>query len=158
MTLRPWTPDDLDGSLALARSNTPDFILPHEVAAYGAWLRRACGPDADPGDACAYFVRDDPAGGLAACGGIAFAAGAPVATLCWGLVRRDLHRKGIGTAMILERLALAWARGVAVVAMDTTPAALGFFLRHGFAEVSRTRDGYGPGLDRIDLELRRSTR
>ncbi len=155
MTLRPWTADDFDACLALARSNTPAFILPHEVAAYGDWLRRACGPDADRGDACAYFVVDDAGGeGLAACGGIAFAEGAPVATLCWGLVRRDLHRRGIGTRLLLERLALARARGVEVVAMDTTPASLGFFLRHGFVEIARTRDGYGPGLDRVDVELR----
>jgi GNAT superfamily N-acetyltransferase len=149
---------DLEGCLAVARSNVPDFILPHEVGEYGAWLLRACGPDADRGDACAYFVCDDPTGGLEACGGIAFAEGAPVATLCWGLVRRDLHRRGIGTRMIGERLALARARGVEVIAMDTLPASVGFFLRHGFVEVSRTQDGYGPGVDRIDLELRWSTR
>lgn len=154
VALRPWTLADLEGCLALARSNVPDFILPHEVAEYGAWLLRSCGPDADRGDACAYFVLEDGAASLAACGGIAFAEGAPVATLCWGLVRRDLHRRGIGTRMIVERLALARARGVEVVAMDTIPASVGFFQRQGFVEVARTRDGYGPGLDRIDLELR----
>jgi GNAT superfamily N-acetyltransferase len=154
--LRPWIPDDLEGCLAVARSNTPAFVLPHEVAAYGDWLRRACGADADPGDACAYFVVDDAVAGqgLAACGGIAFAEGAPVATLCWGLVRRDLHRRGLGTRLLVARLALARARGVEVVALDTTPASLGFFLRHGFVEIARTPDGYGPGLDRVDVELR----
>jgi hypothetical protein len=37
--------------------------------------------------------------------------------------------------------------------MDTSPRTVGFFTRVGFRVTGRTADGYGPGLDRLDLEL-----
>ena len=33
------------------------------------------------------------------------------------------------------------------------PAQRGFYERHGFRAVAETPDGYGPGLDRIDMRL-----
>jgi N-acetylglutamate synthase-like GNAT family acetyltransferase len=118
------------------------------VPDYADWLRRACSPGAE--DPCAYLVGELD-GEVVCAGGIAFAVTAPVATLCWGIVRADLHRQGIGTALLDARLAAARAHGVERVLMDTTDAALGFFLHHGFVVTGRVRDGYGPGVDRLDL-------
>jgi N-acetylglutamate synthase-like GNAT family acetyltransferase len=153
MFLRRYVVADHPACVRVAASNTPDHILPDELPTYAAWLARACAPGATD-DPCDYLVMEDPSGDVIACGGIAWATTAPVATLCWGIVRRDRHRMGLGTALLTHRLALARARGVDEVLMDTSQHALGFFLRFGFRVTSTRPDGYGPGLDRMDLALR----
>jgi GNAT superfamily N-acetyltransferase len=160
MRIRPYVPDDRVACVRIARSNTPDFVLPEEVEGYAGWLDRAC-LAATPGEACDYFVlASEPIAGaseLLACGGIAWAHTAPVATLCWGLVRRDLHRRGLGSLLLAHRIDLARARGVQEVLMDTSQHALAFFLRAGFRVAGSVADGYGPGLHRHDLSLRLAT-
>ena len=159
MRIRPYVPDDRAACVEIARSNTPDFVLSPEVEAYAEWLGRACEAPERPGEACAYFVLSDArdAEAIVACGGIAWAETAPVATLCWGLVRRDLHRQGLGSQLLAHRLDLARARGVHEVLMDTSQHALPFFLRAGFRVTGSVADGYGPGLHRHDLSLRLAT-
>lgn len=147
MILRPYTPADRDACLTILASNIPDFVLPRELAEYAEWLDRACAPGAE--DPCEYLVDTD----LRCAGGISFADTAPVATLSWGIVRRDLHRSGLGRALLREGLARIRARGVTQVLMDTSDASVGFFLRHGFVVTGRVRDGYGPGVDLLDLTL-----
>jgi GNAT superfamily N-acetyltransferase len=147
--VRPYTPADHGACVELLRTNVPDFALPHEVAEYAEWLARATARGE-----VRYAVTERD-GALLACGGLARAETAPVATLCWGLVRRDRHGEGLGTALLRERL--RWAAeddGVELVAMDTSPRTVGFFARFGFRVVATAPDGYGPGLDRLDLELR----
>ena len=151
MQLRPWTPADKAACLAVLCSSVPTFAQPHEVDEYAAWLDRACVRGAE--DPCDYLVgaRD---GAVVCAGGVAYARTAPIATLCWGIVHADLHRRGLGSALLRARLDAARARGgVERVVLDTTDAAVGFFLRHGFVVTGRVRDGYGGGVDRLDMEL-----
>jgi GNAT superfamily N-acetyltransferase len=152
MRIRPYVPEDHAHCVCIARTNTPDFVLPEEVDAYAAWLDRACAPSSTSSDPCDYFVLCGDRGPVA-CGGIAWAETAPVATLCWGLVRRDLHRRGLGSLLLAHRIDLARARGVREVLMDTSQHALPFFLRMGFRVTGSVPHGYGPGLHRHDLAL-----
>ncbi len=147
--LRAYAAADHDACVDVLRCNVPDYALPHEVAEYAEWLARATARDEVR---YAVVERD---GAVLACGGLARAETAPVATLCWGLVRRERHGEGLGTALLRARL--RWAAeddGVDLVAMDTSPRTVGFFARFGFRVVATTPNGYGPGLDRLDLELR----
>jgi ribosomal protein S18 acetylase RimI-like enzyme len=151
MRLRPYVPADRDACVAVLASSVPTYAQLHELGEYAAWLDRACVRGAE--DPCEYLVGERD-GAVVCAGGVAFATTAPVATLCWGIVRADLHRRGLGRALLLARLDRVRARGgVARVLLDTTDAAVGFFLRHGFVVTGRVRDGYGPGIDRLDLEL-----
>lgn len=151
--LRAYADDDHAACVTVARSNAPDYVLPDEVEAYAGWLERACGSEASD-DRCDYLVVEDEAGTVVACGGIAFAETANVATLCWGLVRNDLHRTGLGTLLVQTRLAMARARRVDEVLLDTSQHTTAFFARFGFRITSTTTDGYGPGLHRHDMALR----
>lgn len=152
MKIRPFAAEDAAACVALVAGHVPRFVQAAEVAEYADWLGRACGPGA--AEPCAYFVGEVPGDGIVAVGGLAIAETAPVATLCWGLVRADRRGRGYGREMLRFRLELAAARpGLSDVLLDTTTASRGFFLRVGFAETGCTPNGYGPGWDRHDLRL-----
>lgn len=151
MYFRPYTSADHSVCLALLRTNVPAYIVPTEVEEYASWLDLECVPDAK--EPCSYFVglRD---GTVVCAGGVSWAITAPVAILCWGIVHADFHRQGIGGALLRMRLDMIRARGgVREVLLDTTDAAVGFFLRHGFVVTGRVTNGYGAGVDRLDLAL-----
>jgi N-acetylglutamate synthase-like GNAT family acetyltransferase len=146
-TLRDWTPADLEPCLDVLRSNVPEYAAPHEVEDFRGYLGRF------EREGVRYLVAEED-GAVVACGGLARAWPAGVATFCWGLVRRDRHGRGLGTRLALERL--GWIVDDArfsVVALDTSQRTEGFFARFGFRTVHVTPDGYAPGLHRHDMEL-----
>lgn len=49
------------------------------------------------------------------------------------------------------RLARLQALGVTRAVLDTSQFTAPFYARLGFQEVRRTPNGYGPGLDRVDM-------
>ena len=143
---RRYRPADREGCLAVFDSNVPLFFRTDERAAYGAFL------DALPGP---YVVLDGEEGGVVACGGWAVEPGGRTADLCWGMVRRELHGRGLGRLLTEARVAAARdAGGVDAVALETSHLTTGFYRRLGFEVISREEDGYGPGLHRC--RMRRS--
>lgn len=142
---RDFEPGDRAACLRLFDSNVPEYFRAAERAEFERFL------DALPGP---YLVLgggdDDPV----ACGGYALAGGGRRADLCWGMVRSDLHGRGIGRILTLERLDRAMVHpGVEVVWLSTSQRTTGFYERLGFEVVSTERNGYGPGLDRCDMRL-----
>jgi GNAT superfamily N-acetyltransferase len=126
-------------------SNTPQFFAEDEFADFEHFLAEVPGT---------YLVALDDGGRVLACGGYDVDADAVVAVLTWGMVRRDLHRDGIGSRLLRERLRRAAAdpraRGVR---LDTSQHSRPFFERFGFRVTGHTPDGYAPGLDRYDMTL-----
>lgn len=150
-TLRPYRPADRAACLALFDSNMPSSFLPHERAEFSEWLD---GLDGSAPEACEYSVVED-AGQAVACGGIWW-GGDPQrpAGFAWGMVARDLQRRGYGTRLVLARLERLRELGVAEVHLDTTQHTAPYYTRFGFLEMGRVPDGYGPGLDRVDMVAR----
>lgn len=148
-TVRAFAPADRAACLALFDSNVPEFFAPHERAEFEQWLN-------DPGE---YFVLED-GGKVVACGGVWLDPARPQrsAGLSWGMVARDVHRRGYGSRLLAFRLARLWALGAAEVHLDTSQHSAPFFARHGFQEVRRVADGFGPGLDRVDMRARPGNR
>ena len=146
LTFRPYTPADLAGCLALFDSNVPTFFAQSERADYQAFLQ-------DPQDRGEYFVLER-GGELAACGGVFVKAGGE-AGLSWGMVRGDLHGQRLGAALVAYRL--GWLRehrpGVREARIETSQHTEGYYARHGFLTVSRTPDGFAPGMDQIEIIL-----
>jgi ribosomal protein S18 acetylase RimI-like enzyme len=142
LLLRPYTAADLEACCALFASNVPDFFLPGEVDDYRAYLAAHGG---------GYLVLLEE-GHLAAAGGYAVSAEGE-ATLCFGLVERGRHRRGLGSVLLRERLRLASDPAVQRVQLNTSQHNPEFFSRFGFAVTAIRRDGYGPGLDRVDMAL-----
>ena len=143
--LRSYAPGDRAACLAIFDACTPRFFDPSERASFVAWL------DAPPpGSDYLVIARD---GAPVAGGG--WQRDGEAAVLCWGMVAPALHRQGLGRRLTLARLeAMARAPGVRLLKLDTTPASRGFYARLGFEVVSVAPDGYGPGLDRVDMTRR----
>ena len=145
MTFRPYTPADRDGCLSIFDSNCPTFVAPSERPQFEAYLTAPRGR---------YGVLVGNDGAVLGCGGVIAERGGRDAHLVWGLIRVDLHRRGLGRAMVLERLRwIAETEGVERVLMDTSQNSTGFYEKLGFRVVRITQDGYAPGLHRHELEL-----
>ena len=150
MRIRPYDAADQSACVAVVLSQVPRLVLAAEVDGYATWLGAECGPAAR----CMYFVGEEDGAGVVAVGGVSFAETAPVATLCWGVVRAGWTGRGLGAQLLAYRLGLVAERGaVEEVLLDTTEASVGFFLRAGFRVTGRVADGYAPGWDRLDLAL-----
>ena len=80
-----------------------------------------------------------------------------LASLCWAIVQRP--RQGRGLGRLLVEGCLAEAESVAscqAVRLETVPETEAVFQSLGFERVGLERDGYGRGLDKV--EMRRAVR
>lgn len=144
--LRDWRADDRDIGLALFDSNTPRFFAESERQDFIDFIDDLPGP---------YFVLEDADGRALGCGGYATAlSDASKTALCWGMVHSDLHRSGLGSILLAQRLARIVAdRASRFVSIETSQHSCGFFARHGFVETRRTIDGFAPGMDLVEMTI-----
>jgi N-acetylglutamate synthase-like GNAT family acetyltransferase len=142
MDIRPYAGRDRQTCLEILEGNSPEFFLLKERDDLAAFLDNLPGP---------YFVLDDN-GRIDACGGWAIDPDR-VAVMTWGMVRRELHRQGLGRALLRFRLNDIRNHSKATrVRVRTVPLTQGFFVREGFEIVDVVPDGYGAGLDKVTLE------
>jgi GNAT superfamily N-acetyltransferase len=143
--LRPYRKSDRAACLGVLRSNVPEFFLARDADDVGLFL--------DKVDALAvrYFVVEDD-GGIVACGGVAV-DDRKDARMCWGMVRRDLHGKGLGRILLLYRLLEGARMGAKTASLETLPETAGFFEREGFVVTGGKDDHYAPGMHKRDLVL-----
>ena len=139
---RAWREDDLAACVALFESNVPGYFAAVELDDFLQTLRRID----------RYWVVEQAGGGIVACGGYAGVPDQPgVAALCWGMVRRDLHRRGLGDFLIRERLRRIEADGAFnAVLIETTRFSCGFYARYGFGVIREQADGFAPGYDLVE--------
>ena len=143
---RPYGPQDRAACLALFDGNVPRFFAPKERQEFSDFL------DTLPPDGT-YLVLEE-AGRILACGGLALEAGGEEASLCWGMVARAHQGTGLGRALTRARLAQARALpGVTQVRLSTSQHTAGFYAGFGFAITGVRPEGFGPGLDRVDMAL-----
>jgi GNAT superfamily N-acetyltransferase len=145
MDLRPYRPSDREACLAVFDSNAPRFFDASERAGFEAFLDA---PD------CAYFAMEHE-GALVGCGGYGFEENGKTASLVWGMVRADLHRRGLGRLLLLFRLReIGKTSGVELVRVATSQLTAPFFQKQGFKAISVQKDGYAPGIDRIEMLMK----
>ena len=144
LVFRPYIPDDKDSCINIFTSNTPNYFGVHELDDFRKFL------DTLP---CPYYVvtRND---GVLACGGDGVDNKKNTIVLAWGMARADLHKQGLGTFLLVERLKQIHRDfGETVVEIDTSQHSKGFFERFGFEAGSITENYYAPGLHRVDMQL-----
>ncbi len=143
LLVRRYRRDDRQACLALFEGNIPDSFFPHEIPKFMEFLDCFCGP---------YLVVEE-SGNLVGCGGLADHP--DDLTLCWGMVARTRQRQGVGRLLLQVRLALAdRIPGGRLVRLNTSQRTAPFFEKEGFVTRLVSPNGYGPGLDRHDMELR----
>ena len=147
VSVRLMEPADLPALHAIYQSNIPDF-LPDDPE-----VVRECIQETSPN----YFVIEVN-GEVVAGGGVELAEGCNDATLYMGIVRRDLHGQGLGTLLMLLRL--AWTEGnPGRVWLMTHEKTRGFYERFGFRKVpDHLRGGAYPGFSWYALQLDESGR
>lgn len=143
---REMTTEDLEGCLQVFDSNVPRFFTAPERDEFHEFLLALPGP---------YYVLERESG-LLACGGYAVTLETGVADLCWGMVRSDLHGRGLGRALTEMRIRRALEDPATKrMELNTSQHTAGFYEKLGFRTVRMTPDGYGPGLDRHDMVMER---
>jgi GNAT superfamily N-acetyltransferase len=159
MILRLYTPDDQGACLRIFRANIPRYFLTQEEPDFLAYL-------ADPGPhyAVVEAVAEEAAGTtgsegrepsdarrIVGCGGPAMDADGTW-SVCWMMVDPELQGRGLGRRMVAHcRAVVARESPGGVLRLDTSQHTEGFYHRMGFETVSRTEDGYGPGMHRIEM-------
>jgi len=140
MRCRRYRPSDRSAALGIFDSNT-DSLLESERAQFLAFVDGNQGP---------YLVVEDHAGTIIGCGGVA-RTGSSVA-LCWGIVGRRYHRRGVGRLLLRIRLGMAAGMpGVTEVMMNTSNETAPFFEREGFETLQVTQDFFRPGLHKHEM-------
>lgn len=141
--LRHYRREDLQGCLAVFDTNVPLFFRQHERDEYQSFMQALPGP---------YFVLENKKGEVVGCGGYAVVAEDERADLCWGMIRADVQRGGLGRLLTEARLRHAAADPrIKAVAINTSQHTVGFYERLGFRTVEVIADGYAPGLDRCEM-------
>lgn len=141
---REYTRDDLPGALAIFDSNVPEFFSVEERAGFIEFLNNLPGP---------YFVAESERV-IVGCGGYAIVPAESRADLCWGMVERSVHGRGIGRFLTELRIDAARADPrVRHIVLNTSQHTQSFYEKLGFSTSSVTKDGFAPGLDRCDLRL-----
>lgn len=145
VAFRPFAPSDLGACLAIFDSNCPQYLHPSERAEFSTYLTQHA-------QRANYLVGvlDDQ---IVACGGIFIDADTQAGYFAWGLVLNARHDQGIGRALTVQRIDMAKAQGIQTLHLDTSQHTQGFYAKLGFQPTGVTKDGYGPGLDRVDMVL-----
>ena len=142
--IRGFESNDRDACLQVFDTNVPEFFRDPEREEFERFLDDLPGP---------YIVLQRGAE-VIGCGGYALREAGEVADLCWGMIRRDHHRTGLGAelAAMRVRLALEDPR-VRELALSTSQHTVGFYQKVGFTLLSVEPSGYGPGLDRCEMRM-----
>ena len=142
LRLRDHAPADRDGLLEVFDSNVGEFLHAEERPGFVEWLER---PE---GTFLTLLQGERPIG----CGGYVLEQGD--LRLTWGLLHREHHGRGLGRWLLLERLCRGHAEHHPPrCTLATTPRVEPFFAGVGFERTGFRPDGWGPGLDRVEMVL-----
>lgn len=143
ITFRNYSASDYDGCCALFEQNCPEFFAENERDEYQAFL--ASLPQA--------YEMVFLGGSLVAAFGFESDANSGRGRVFWIMVSPSAQGTGVGSRMmnrVIER-----ARSERVVKIDIAASHMSapFFTKFGASEVKVTRDGWGAGMHRVDMEL-----
>lgn len=154
MPIRRYEARDRAACLAIFDSNCPPFFDPSERALLEGWLDALeQGRLRHATSLAEEFLVLERDGVVLACGGFYVLRTPRRASMAWGMVHREHHREGLGRELLVHRIELLRSSHPGhVIALDTSQHTAPFFERLGFRVMATKPDGYGPGLDRIDME------
>jgi predicted GNAT family N-acyltransferase len=145
MRLRRYSVEDKQVCLDIFDSNVPKFFADWERIEFVCFLDELDSP---------YFVVENDAGNVIACGGYRIRQDQISATITWLLVMSSQQHKGVGQQILLTCLYDIHQRGrVTSVSLKTSQHVSRFYEKAGFVLVNTIKDGFAPGLDRCDMIL-----
>ncbi len=155
VSIRPYTPADRAECLHLFTGNCPRYFDPAEQNLFETCLDRLDRGDIihEQAEASQFYVLEEEEKVLA-CGGYYLTRDKSAAVMAWGMVHHLHHREGRGSALLQHRVDhLRKHYPDHQIRLDTSQHTYPFFERFGFQVTRRRKDGYGPGLDKVDMIL-----
>jgi GNAT superfamily N-acetyltransferase len=140
----PFSSLHYDACLRLFDENCPRFFAPNEREDYARFLRTA---------PAGYRVALHD-GDVIAAFGVVDSSSPGRRRLSWILVATRAQGRGAGAAMMQEAVRLAETSGASVLEIAASHLSAGFFARFGARNIRESENGWGPGMHRIDMELR----
>lgn len=144
MEIRDYSPADLEGVVAVFRSNIPKYFAATEESGLRDFLNNLSG---------SYFVLEVD-GTVVGAGGFAPNSDERSVSLCWGMIRSDHLGRGLGSEITRFRINAAREKygGIPLV-ISTSQHTAGFYEKFGFSLLDRVADGFGQGLDICKMRL-----
>lgn len=142
ITFRPYRDADRQACISIFDANCPEFFAPNERQEFEEFLERISGD---------YAVCEVDGEVLGAFG--LFVDSENMKRLNWILL--DPQTQGIGVgSMIMERvIQMGRTTQTKAVKIAASHKSAPFFARFGASTTSLTKNGWGPGMDRVDMEL-----
>ena len=152
--IREYTTADRQACLGIFDSNCSQYFDPSEREYIENWLTAQDeGRPTYPNSAGDRFYVLEYEGTVIACGGFYLLKDEHAVSISWGMVHVGHHRKGFGRQLFQYRLdVIRKLRPDAKILLDTSQHTFGFFEKMGMKIKAVTKDGYGEGLDRYDME------
>ncbi len=132
---------DLSECLSLFDANCPAYFAPNEREDYCAFL---------DGVPASYTVIRSKS---VVVGAFGLAADNGNARLSWIMLDPSSQRSGIGSAIMAEATTRALELGAPAILIAASHLSAPFFARFDAAHVRYIRDGWGPGMHRVDMVL-----
>ena len=142
VTFRPYRSTDYQVCIDVFDANCPEFFAPNERQEYEVFLNRV---------PVGYEVCELDGQTLGAFG--LFDESQDVKAINWILLAPQAQGIGVGSKIMQRVVLLSRTSDTRLVTIATSPKAAPFFAQFGAVAISSIADGWGPGMDRIDMEL-----
>lgn len=142
ITFTSYSPDQKAACLALFDANCPEFFAPCERADYEQFL------DTNPDQYELCFIAGRVVGAFGLMGD-----GTCSRSLNWISLDPSSQGLGIGANIMQRVVDQARATGLEVISIAASHKSESFFAKFGAQELTRTENGWGPGMHRVDMEL-----
>jgi N-acetylglutamate synthase-like GNAT family acetyltransferase len=139
---RPYREADRQACTSIFDANCPEFFAPNERRDFEDFLESV------PGD---YEVCEVDGKILGAYGLIV--DGKNTKTLNWILLDPQTQGIGVGSTIMERVIQLSRTSQTRVVKIAASHKSAPFFARFGASATALTKNGWGPGMDRVDMEL-----
>ena len=141
-TFRPCSRADAAACLAIFDANCPEYFAPNERADYARFLE----------DLPEGYEVCEVSGSVAAAFGLLAAEDADP-RLVWIMIDPRAQGHGLGRSIMQRIMAMPAATAAGCIDIAASQMSEPFFARFGAIVTGRTEDGWGPGMDRVDMQL-----
>lgn len=160
MTIRDYTSKDKEACINVFKSNCPKFFDVSELDLFIKWLNHQAdqssgyqSPTYTNSESHAYYVIETPENGIVACGGFYITTDSNEARLAWGMVQGNFHKHGYGKMLYEHRskkIKATWPNRI--ITLGTSQHTYPFYEKMGMKVIASFKQGYGPDLDRYDMQ------
>ena len=141
-SFRPYSVADREACLAIFDANCPSFFSPNERVEFKGFLDAGY----DDYEICEVEGRVIASFGL-------LRDDSDRDRLCWIMLDPEVQGAGIGSLIMKRVIAAGRAAQSPLIHIAASHKSAPFFAKFGAVATGQTKDGWGPGLDRIDMEL-----